>query len=344
MMALLAAMHLACGRTELPRELSPPSTDEDLQPPSPDDDPPLPLPDDDPPPADTDEDLPLAPSTATVLDSGGFPYAIAADDTAVYWQDFNDGSVHTIPLSGDPPQTLAPSRGAMTPVYGMVAAGDGVYQCDNQRGVIERIPLTGGSPVTVVSVPCSSLATDGVYVYWSNGGVLTEPVVSRLLVGSSGTSEPVGPVGTGSGILTLGGGWLYFTDWAAGTVSRLAVTGGTPEIIATTEASGPWGLAADDTYLYFADHHAGYGGIMRVPLAGGTPESMVSGQDGAHGVVIDNGVIYWTNDLGGTVMKLAPGGLPVTLATAEDEPKFLVVTPNAVYWTSRGGTVSWVAK
>ncbi|MEZ0312549.1 MAG: DUF5050 domain-containing protein [Myxococcota bacterium] len=290
------------------------------------------------------DDTPPAPETPEVLATGTFPFAITADDTAVYWHDFDNGSVHAIPLSGAPAQTLLPSRGTQTPVYGLAVADDGVYQCDSQRGLIQRIPLAGGDPATIATNPCMTLAVDGAHLYWSNAASLTAPVISKWQLGSSANPEGLGTPGTGSGIITVRDGWVYFTDWLPGTVSRIATTGGEPELIATTEAAGPWGVIADDSFVYVADNHADHGGIIRIPLAGGPAEPLATGQLGAHAIAIDDGNLYWTNTTGGTVMKLAPGAGSVAIASDQDRPMNLVVTRIAVYWTNRGGTVAWVAK
>jgi hypothetical protein len=83
---------------------------------------------------------------------------------------------------------------------------------------------------------------------------------------------------------------------------------------------------------------------MTVPLAGGTPVTLASGQQSIDSIAVDASGIYWVNSRStlGTVMKLAlGGGTPVTLAAGQDLPFGLAVDSTSVYWaTFNGGTRS----
>jgi hypothetical protein len=46
---------------------------------------------------------------------------------------------------------------------------------------------------------------------------------------------------------------------------------------------------------------------MKVPLGGGTPMTLASGQSSAGSIVVDATSVYWVNNTAnGTVMKLTP--------------------------------------
>ncbi|RLB51812.1 MAG: hypothetical protein DRJ42_16180 [Deltaproteobacteria bacterium] len=275
-----------------------------------------------------------------VVDTGSFPFALVADATNLYWADFDGGALHRLPIAGGPSTELVPSRPSPG-VYGLAVADGAVYMCDSSTGEIRHVSTAGG-PVTVIAVsPCDDLAVDGTHLYWSSTDPL-EPTIRRLAL-PDGVPEDV--VGLGSARnLAIRGDRLFWTDYTNGEISTHPTVGGSVNLLATVARGGPWDLTFDDTFVYWADHHADVGAIMRVPLGGGTAEVVAGGQDGPHGIALDGGVLYWTNDFGGTVIKMPLGGAAVVVASGQEEPKNLVVTIDAVYWTTRGGAVMRIAK
>ena len=82
----------------------------------------------------------------------------------------------------------------------------------------------------------------------------------------------------------------------------------------------------------------------RVPVKGGV--ILASNQNGPRDIVVDETNVFWTNQNGGTVMKVAlAGGIPVTLASGQTYPQGIAIDSTNVYWvTTSGGTVMKVAK
>jgi len=84
---------------------------------------------------------------------------------------------------------------------------------------------------------------------------------------------------------------------------------------------------------------------MRMPTDGSSPPAILaSGQDGPWGIATDGSYIYWTNDLGGTVMKssfFANDSVPTVVASGQDHPRGIVADGTDVYWTNcnANGTV-----
>lgn len=57
-------------------------------------------------------------------------------------------------------------------------------------------------------------------------------------------------------------------------------------------ASVPTVIAVDDTFVYWTD---GTDAVSRVPIAGGEPTQIATGQKSPFGIAVDATYVYWTN-------------------------------------------------
>jgi hypothetical protein len=74
---------------------------------------------------------------------------------------------------------------------------------------------------------------------------------------------------------------------------------------------------------------------MKVPLDGGTPGTLASGQYVIVAMVVDATNVYWTAE--SNVMKVPlGGGIATTLATGQDLPAGIAVDATSVYWATQG--------
>ena len=71
---------------------------------------------------------------------------------------------------------------------------------------------------------------------------------------------------------------------------------------------------------------------------GDVAAKLAGAQDNPRFLVADGASVYWTNELGGTVM-MAPkgGGAPVILASGQGSPFGVAVDGTHVYWANHGG-------
>jgi hypothetical protein len=117
-----------------------------------------------------------------------------------------------------------------------------------------------------------------------------------------------------------------------------------------TDAVGAYGIAVNATTIFFAaQNNTGTATeIETLPLAGGTPLVIASGQLQALSVAVDGTNVYWLdNDPNLGTLSSAPlptGGTPGTitvLASKLDTPIGLAVDATGVYYTGSGGGRVW---
>lgn len=95
----------------------------------------------------------------------------------------------------------------------------------------------------------------------------------------------------------------------------------------------PCGLTNDGSHLYWSDINGG--GILRMPLGGGAPQTLLAKSGGGTPVAVDGDSIYWV-DGEGHVQKLPKAGAAAATAVATDTAgaEHLVLVDDTVFWTS----------
>jgi hypothetical protein len=139
---------------------------------------------------------------------------------------------------------------------------------------------------------------------------------------------------------------VYWVDPGQFAVMRVALAGGTPVTVATSEQS-VCAIAVDDTYIYYpVDSYSSSGNtVMQVvkTAVSGTPTPLGSVPDYVTALASDGKTLYWTELSPGLVMQAATSdvGGATSFAIGQDNPRGIATYGTRVYWTAGedGGVV-----
>lgn len=218
--------------------------------------------------------------------------------------------------------------------------------CNNDPAVLTGTGTTTGGDTTTGPPPDPDTSTG---VASSSGGADTTTGGSTDTTGgSTSTGEPpiqdmgcpectvlvTGLVG-GRGLF-LTDEWVYYTDQDAGTVSRVAKSGGEePELIADNQMQ-PYGVVATEEQVYWSTF-VEMGTLQRRSLSGG-PVFAVAADANPRFLQLVGDWIYWCSfdDVLGRVRRVSAIGVgnpPETLVSVGSGVADLVVVDDMVYFT-----------
>jgi hypothetical protein len=105
-----------------------------------------------------------------------------------------------------------------------------------------------------------------------------------------------------------------------------------------TNIPNAYGITINAIKAYVTSYQTS-GGIYAVALNGSGPINITPNypQNYPTGIVIDNSYVYWTNVVGGTVMRMPLGGqvAPTTLASGQSSPGAMAIDGSNLYWSNQ---------
>ena len=86
-------------------------------------------------------------------------------------------------------------------------------------------------------------------------------------------------------------------------VRRVPIDGGTPETILDQQQA--FAFARDDAYVYWSTIGSGanQGTIVKLPIAGGSPTTLVHGLAAPVALAVDEGSVYWADTVCSAILE-----------------------------------------
>ncbi len=129
--------------------------------------------------------------------------------------------------------------------------------------------------------------------------------------------------------------WLDWTNEFTGYLGSLSLAGGNPQKL-DTSVKTVVAVTMDSGFAYYSDAiNAGPGvGLYRIPLGGGTRQTLLTSSNWITSLVVVGGYLYYTRDAGGVYRMPTSGGTSELVDPAlAPQPGGLRSDGNAIYWS-----------
>jgi hypothetical protein len=171
--------------------------------------------------------------------------------------------------------------------------------------VVQGMTVTSGAKTPALASGRSvfGMAADDNYLYFGAGDTHT---VEKVAVAGGQPSVMLAVTPGSPGAVAVCGAHLYWVDGQG--VYSTPLPNGTGSAGLSPFGTGPaiFGLACDDTGVYWANHVSNSGTVVACPHAGcgAAPKVLALGQDRPWGIAADAQAVYWVTE-GGNVLKVA---------------------------------------
>jgi hypothetical protein len=248
--------------------------------------------------------VPVSGGAVTVLASNlGYPWGITSDASAVYFAvpnifDGAPGWIGSVSIDGGNVTTVASNTVGgqyIAVLNGILYWDSGGYE-NSTSAEITSVPVGGGTLNTFVP-----LKTGGFYqvrgivprdgqVFFSEDGVGIEKQSPDAL-----TPVPISSIPVGS--LALDDSNIYVASVNGGIMAISRATAAVTTLVPGNQqqvTSSPTSIATDGVNVYWTNYYGiTQSSVLRVPVTGGPPTTLASGQDDTDSVVLDSKNVYF---------------------------------------------------
>ncbi|MCH9687484.1 MAG: hypothetical protein K0V04_38980 [Deltaproteobacteria bacterium] len=231
-----------------------------------------------------------------------FVTRIAADDTHVYFLDFNGPVVGRVSVpDGAYQQVTSVAGGGAAHFGGLEVSAEHVYFAmfgtgGIYRGAKDLSDMAAAELVADANDP-QDVATDDTHVYWSESNM-----VRRLAFADIGTQTQPTTLDTGLIVNALDVDETHVFMGGAGEIRRVGKDGNSPAIL-TNATAAAWDIAVDDVHVYWTSNASNEVFRMRKDGAG-APEVIATGTQ-PWGMDTSCNAVFWTQNLDYTVNRVA---------------------------------------
>jgi len=284
----------------------------------------------------------------TLSDSLTSPYAIAVDNTYVYWTDTVEGSVYRQDKDGSLPADRIAKPGSAGIALAVdshrvfFSTSSNIQSFNKLTSVVQEL-ASGQVNVRAIAVDSSS-------VYWVTGGTTgTDGTLMKVNIDGTNLQELASSQPQPAGIALFGTAvyWSNQGTWSGadynndGSIWKYSPSAVPPTVEFAASQPRPIGLAIDGTSVVWANRQNG--SLYRKDTSGGAPVFLLAGQTFGEDLVINDGVAYWTYPgdapSSGAVMRFPlAAGTARAVAPLQNYPRRVAVDGSYVYWTVAGAS------
>jgi hypothetical protein len=198
-------------------------------------------------------------------------------------------------------------------------------------------PPAGIVPFALAEKGIYEMDVDATHLYWVESGMFDDVSNIRRMPLDGGPIETLLTLPTRTYSIDVANGFVYaatasFGPDYGGQIYRVPVAGGEATILAS--GFNPTSVTADDCWVYYSEATSPGGRIMRVPTEGGKPQVVVDDVDNPWDLVVDDGVLFYSEMNRGRMMRLVPGHKPTVLASGWVGTVWMTVDSSAVYFSA----------